>query len=135
MFTHNLPSERIGRMGHVDQESLGPTVQPGLVEALTSAYASLIRRQRTASAAFVRWVSPNRRAHEFAWVASGEEQLIRRGKSLLVHPSDPAHEAIRKMSATVELNPYEREIQYGYPYVVGHRDGKPIRGPLLTIPV
>jgi len=39
------------------------------------------------------------------------------------------------MAATVELNPYEREIQYGYPYVIGYRDGTPIRGPLLTIPV
>jgi KaiC/GvpD/RAD55 family RecA-like ATPase len=119
----------------VEEGSLGPTMNPGLVEALTSAYASLMRRQRTASAAFVRWISPNRRAHEFAWIAPGEEQLIRRGKSLLVDQSDAAYDAIRKMSATVELNPYEREIQYGYPYLVGHRDGKPIRGPLLTIPV
>jgi hypothetical protein len=39
------------------------------------------------------------------------------------------------MAATVELNPYEREIQYGYPYVIGRWDKQPVRGPLFTLPV
>lgn len=37
--------------------------------------------------------------------------------------------------ATIELNPYERELLYGYPYIVGFVDGKAIRAPLLTIPI
>jgi len=113
----------------------GTSLEPGLLEALTSTYASLIRRQRAAAAAFVGWSSANRRAHEFAWIAPGEERLIRRDQPCRIASSDSTYEAIRKMAATVELNPYEREIQYGYPYVIGHRDGRPIRGPLLTIPV
>lgn len=32
------------------------------------------------------------------------------------------------------LNPYEREVLYGYPFVIGRRGGKGIRGPLLTLP-
>lgn len=39
------------------------------------------------------------------------------------------------MHATAELNPYEREVLYGYPYVVGRLDGRPVRAPLFTIPV
>ena len=38
------------------------------------------------------------------------------------------------MNTTSTLNPYEREVLYGYPFVVGRKDGKGIRGPLLTIP-
>ena len=37
--------------------------------------------------------------------------------------------------STLELNPYEREVQYGYPYIVGFADGRAVRAPLLTIPV
>lgn len=50
-----------------------PTLQPGLLEALTTAYATLVKRQRTASAAFVRWSSSHLRAHEFAWLEPGDE--------------------------------------------------------------
>jgi very-short-patch-repair endonuclease len=45
------------------------------------------------------------------------------------------HTAINKMMATIELNPYERELLYGYPYLVGYVQDVPIRAPLLTIPV
>ena len=39
------------------------------------------------------------------------------------------------MHATAELNPYERELFYGYPYVVGRIAGRPIRAPLLMLPI
>ncbi len=39
------------------------------------------------------------------------------------------------MHGTARLNPYEREILFGYPYVIGRVSGKSIRGPLLTMPV
>lgn len=132
-----LASDARSRAG-ADKETLGfapPVVDAGLVEALTGAYETLIKRQRTASAAFVRWSSPHRRAHEFAWVDAGEETLISSGRELRVPSSSPIYDALNKMMATIELNPYERELLYGYPYVIGHRDGKPIRAPVLTIPV
>jgi len=118
--------------GNTDE---GSKRQLTLIEALTSTYAELVKRQRTASAAFVRWQSPTRRAHEFAWIPVGEEVIIRSGRPLVLEQSSAAFEATHKMAATVELNPFEREILYGYPYVIGYRDGDRIRGPLLTIPV
>ena len=102
--------------------------EPTLLEALTSTYAELVKRQRTASAAFVRWASPTRRAHEFAWVPAGEEAIIQTARPLVLEQSDAAFQATRKMAATVELNPFEREILYGYPYVIGYREGVRIRG-------
>jgi hypothetical protein len=39
------------------------------------------------------------------------------------------------MESTIRLNPYERELVYGYPYVVGRIDGISIRAPLFYIPV
>src|SRR5439155_12113139 len=47
----------------------------------------------------------------------------------------PLFDAVQKMHATTTLNPYEREILYGYPYVIGRHEGDSIRGPLLTMPV
>lgn len=112
-----------------------PEITPGLVEALTSAYGTLLKRQRTASAAFVRWTSPHHRAHEFCWIEDGPEMLILAGKEIRITSTNPIYDSIRKMMATIELNPYERELLYGYPYIVGNVDGKPIRAPLLTIPI
>ena len=112
-----------------------PAIEAGLVEALTSAYAELIKRQRTASAAFVRWASPHARAHEFCWIEDHAEVLMSSAKEIRIGPSDPIYGPLRKMMATLELNPYERELLYGYPYVVGHLEGKAIRAPLLTIPI
>ncbi len=56
------------------------------------------------------------------------------GRDIRIDPSNSAHESINKMMATIELNPYERELLYGYPYIVGQIDDIPIRAPLLTIP-
>ena len=57
------------------------------------------------------------------------------GKEIRIGPNDPIYGPLRKMMATIELNPYERELLYGFPYVVGHIEGKAIRAPLLTIPI
>ena len=54
---------------------------------------------------------------------------------LRVLPGDPIHDQLNKMMATIELNPYERELLYGYPYVIGQLEGIAIRAPLLTIPI
>src|SRR6202035_1305065 len=88
-----------------------------------SAYAELIKRQRTASAAFVRWTSPHARAHEFCWIEDHAEVLMSSAKEIRIGPSDPIYGPLRKMMATLELNPYERELLYGYPYVVGYIEG------------
>ena len=39
------------------------------------------------------------------------------------------------MYGTARLNPYEREVLYGYPYVIGRFSDRAIRGPLLTLAV
>lgn len=119
----------------VDGTADVPDLKPGLVEALATAYAELIKRQRTASAAFVRWSTANRRAHEFAWLASGREPLMSGGGEFRVRADSPIHSQLNAMMATIELNPYERELLYGYPYVIGQIDGIVIRAPLLTIPI
>jgi very-short-patch-repair endonuclease len=113
----------------------GPIIKPSLVEALTSAYASLIKRQRTASAAFVRWTAPHKRAHEFAWLEPGKEVLLSSHSDVRIPPSSLIYDSMNKMMATIELNPYERELLYGYPYMIGFVDGKAIRAPVLTIPI
>jgi len=43
--------------------------------------------------------------------------------------------SIHKMYGTAKLDPYEREILYGFSYVIGRRKGKTVRGPLLTLAV
>ena len=58
-----------------------------------------------------------------------------KGGNILVAQDSPIYASIQKMMATMELNPYERELQYGYPYVIGQSDGKSFRAPLLTMPV
>lgn len=83
-----------------------PEIKPGLVEALATAYSALIKRQRTASSAFVRWSTANRRAHEFAWLEAGRETLMSGGRELRVSPGEPIHDQVSKMMATIELNPY-----------------------------
>ena len=112
-----------------------PDLKEGLVEALTFAYAALLKRQRTASSAYVRWIAPHSRAHEFAWLAPGRESLLLGTGKLEIGPTSPIYSPIQKMKATIELNPYERELQYGYPYFVGHAEGVAFRAPLLTIPI
>lgn len=109
----------------------------GLLKALCKAYAQLMRRQRTASAAFVTWQRDTRRSHEFAWLggAFDRETLMRDGRELSVTRQSLIFDSVQKMHATAQLNPYEREILYGYPYVVGRMDGRAIRAPLFTIAV
>lgn len=116
-------------------EDLLPSIQPGLVSALTSAYSTLLKRQRTASAAFVRWSTANSRSHEFAWLPEGKEQVLFTGKEIRIGPDHPSYAALNKMMATIQLNPYEKDLFYGYPYVIGKTDETTIRAPLLTIPI
>src|SRR5438874_3846526 len=96
-----------------EQEVASVNIHPDLVQALTAAYADLIKRQRTASAAFVRWTSSHARAHEFCWI-EGHESVMLSAKDLRITPNDPAYQSVRKMMSTIELNPYERELLYGY---------------------
>jgi very-short-patch-repair endonuclease len=112
-----------------------PQIRSGLVEALATAYSTLIKRQRTASSAFVTWSSHHTRSHEFAWIEPGREKLMTSGGDLTIEPGSAVHDSVNKMMATIALNPYERELLYGYPYLVGQKDGRTIRAPLLTIPV
>jgi hypothetical protein len=112
-----------------------PELKEGLVEALTHAYAALLKRQRTASSAYVRWTVAHSRAHEFAWLAPGQESLLLGTGKLKIEPTSPIFSSIQKMKATIELNPYERELQYGYPYIIGYSEGVAFRAPLLTIPI
>lgn len=46
---------------------------------------------------------------------AGEEVLIRKGQDILSGARTEVGLALGKMAATIELNHYEREIQYGYP--------------------
>jgi len=112
-----------------------PEFQTGLVEALTGAYAALLKTQRTASSAYVRWTTANKRSHEFSWLEAGNETLLTGNGSLAIPSDSGIHASVQKMMATLKLNPYERELQYGYPYVVGQSQGVVYRAPLLTIPV
>ena len=66
-----------------------PRLQPGLVEELTGAYAAFLKQQRTTSAAYVRWTPSHSRAHEFAWLDSGQEALLMGGGNVIVGPNSP----------------------------------------------
>ena len=135
MAIESTGTVRVGFDSSAPYRASRPQIEPGLVEALTAAYAELIKRQRTASAAFVRWTAPHRRAHEFCWLENIPEVLISSAKEVRVSSQDPTYDSVRKMMATIELNPYERELLYGYPYIIGHVEGTAIRAPLLSIPV
>jgi very-short-patch-repair endonuclease len=65
----------------------------------------------------------------------GRERLITSGSDIKVAAGSRIHDAINKMMATAQLNPYERELLYGYPYIVGQHEGTSIRAPLFTIPI
>lgn len=109
----------------------------GLLPALCHTYADLLRRQRTAASPFARWTQATRRAHEFVWLggAFDIESLMQAATPLKFPTGHLLFDAVHKMYGTARLNPYEREILYGYPYVIGRVRGKTIRGPLLTLPV
>ena len=109
----------------------------GLLSAVCKAYAELLRRQRTGSSALVTWRDEAQRGHEFVWIAKAfdQETLMREGRQLRVQRDSAIFDSVQKMHATGDLNPYEREVLYGYPYIVGRLDGRAIRAPLLIIPV
>lgn len=117
------------------EKSSTPEIAPGLVESLTGAYASLLKSQRTASSAYVRWSTAHSRSHEFSWLDVGREELTMGGGKMVVSSESPIYSSVQKMMATMELNPYERELQYGFPYVVGKTAGVVYRAPVFTIPV
>ena len=108
-----------------------------LLVALCKTYGDLLRRQRTAESAFATWGAATRRASEFAWLggAFDAEPLLLGSKRLAFAPGDPLFDAVHKMYGTARLNPYERELLYGFPYVVGRIGADKIRGPLLTAAV
>lgn len=112
-----------------------PELETGLIEQLTGAYAALLKLQRTTSTAYVRWSASHSRSHEFAWLPPSREAVLFLGQSFTIDPNSPVYESVQKMMATIELNPYERELRYGYPYVIGQLGGKTIRAPLLTVAV
>ena len=109
----------------------------GFLQALTRAYAQVLRRQGRTTTPFVRWSRVTNRAHDFAWLGGVEsrEVLLHGAGCLKISRTSPLFEAVHKMHATASLNPYEREVLYGYPYVIGRHEGETIRGPLLTLAI
>jgi very-short-patch-repair endonuclease/KaiC/GvpD/RAD55 family RecA-like ATPase len=109
----------------------------GLVTALMRTYAQVLARQGRTTTPFVRWSRVTNRSHEFAWLGPAEaRELLLRGRGpLRVGRSSPLFESVQKMHATASLNPYEREVLYGYPYIVGRCDGETVRAPLLTLAI
>jgi hypothetical protein len=66
-------------------------------------------------------------SHVYSDVLGGVERrevLLSGNGSLDVPHSSPLFAAVQKMRATAALNPYEREILYGYPYVIGRHDSE-----------
>ncbi len=117
--------------------SATPGISPQLLRSVCDAYGDLLRRQGTAASPFSRWSQATRRGHVFAWLGEdlGRETLLFTGRPLPVRASTPLGEGLRAMRTTVTLNPYERELFYGYPYVIGRRGEDVVRGPLLIMPV
>lgn len=110
----------------------------GFLASLCHTYADLLRRQRTAATPFAKWSHVTGRSHEFVWLGGAfkdEQLMLGGGKPLSFLPGAELFDDVHKMYGTARLNPYEREILYGYPYVIGRAGGKSIRGPLLTISV
>ena len=107
-----------------------------LIQNVLQAYREFLLHQGSAAFALVRWGRATR-SLDFAWLGpvETEETLILRGEPLKVPRDSPLFETVKKMHTTVTLNPYEREVLYGFPFVIGRRDGKSIRAPLLTIPL
>ena len=91
-----------------------PRVDPDLLRGLASAYATLLARQRAASTAFARSSAPTRRGHGFAWLPAGSGSLLRNDLPVRAGLDSPFGQELAAMRAAVELNPYERELIYGY---------------------
>ncbi len=58
-----------------------------------------------------------------------------RNAEFSVVPGDALYDAVHKMYGTANLNPYEREVLFGFPYVIGRVANRSVRGPLLTLGV
>ena len=108
-----------------------------VVGPLCSAYAELLRRQGHTASAFVRWGQTTGRSHAFAWLGGSVERetVLFRGEPQIVRAGMPIFDDLQKMRTTATLNPYERELMLGYPYVIGRREGETIRGPVLIMPI
>ena len=117
--------------------AVGRTLRDGLLSALTRTYAQVLARQGRTTTPFVRWSRVTNRAHDFAWLGGTESrELLLFGQGpLKIGRSSPLFEVVHKMHATASLNPYEREVLYGYPYVIGRHEGETVRGPLLTLAI
>ena len=108
-----------------------------IVGPLCAAYAELLRRQGNAGSAFVRWGQTSGRSHAFAWLGGDVERetVLFSGEPLALRADMAIFKDVQKMRATVTLNPYERDLMLGYPYVIGRREGEVIRGPVLLMPI
>lgn len=109
---------------------------PSLVGDVLHAYRDFLLHQGLAASVLVRWRRASR-GLDFAWLGGIEDQesLVLGGNPLRIGRNSELFDAVKRMHTTATLNPYEREVLYGYPFVIGRRDGKSIRGPLLTIPL
>lgn len=119
-----------------DGQAAAP-LKDGLLPALAKVYGDVLRRQGRTTTPFVRGSQVTGRAHEFTWLGGVETQevLLHGRGQLRVRRDNPLFDAVQKMHATATLNPYEREVLYGYPYLIGRREGETVRGPLLTLAV
>jgi hypothetical protein len=119
-------------------ESVSEQLDPAMRAALCRTYADLLRRQRTAATPFAHWSKATKREHEFVWLGgtlAKEQLMLGSSKALVVKPGQALWDPLHKMYGTATLNPYEREILYGFPYVVGRVGTTTVRGPLLTLAV
>lgn len=112
-------------------------LDPQFRTALCLTYADLLRRQQTAASPFAQWSRATRRQHEFVWLGGPLDHvpLMGRHSEFSVAPGDELYDAVHKMYGTANLNPYEREVLFGFPYVIGRVQNRSVRGPLLTLGV
>ncbi|MCL6537590.1 MAG: AAA family ATPase [Acidothermus sp.] len=101
---------------------------------LLQAYSEILSRQQYTITALSKWPSErSRRAPDFAWIGDdiSSEQLFMGTGQAIIKSSHDAFADVRRMCATLEVNPYDRELLYGYPCVIGRTGDGIIRGPLL----
>jgi len=112
-------------------------LREGLIRALTRTYAQVLSRTGRSTTPFVRWSRVTNRAHDFTWLGGVEtRELLLHGRGpLQIRQTSSLFDAVQKMHATASLNPYEREVLYGYPYVIGRHEAETVRGPLLTMAI
>ena len=129
--------------GAQSQNAFPPVTPSGgevdeMLRDLCKAYADILSRQGNTTSAYSTWTESTRRGISFTWLnkpGSRDEIMTKENGQLSFTPGDSGYEQTHKMFGTANLNPYEREMQYGYPYVIGKIGTKKIRGPLLTMAV